>query len=583
MPEANARRGAVTFKDHFVSHSALHSAHLRIDGISKTYPDRRVFTDISFAVPYHDRVGIIGENGSGKTTLLRIIAAEVAPDAGTIQTFAARQSHLAVGLLHQEPPFSHSISITDAVEVSVRHLRQAAADVDTAAQTLAETPEDPSALTRYTEALETAQRLQVWQTDSLIDSTIAGLGLDGIDRTRPIGQLSGGQRSRLAMACLLLSAPEVLLLDEPTNHLDDSATRYLTSVLTTWRGPVLIVSHDRAFLDETVTSILDLDPAPRPHANLDVEDAPTTTGVTRFSGTYSEYLHAKDQARQRWQQQYDQEQAQLQRLRAAVNDNQVVGHRDWKPRTEIRMAQKYYADRNAKVVARRVNDARSRLDELTQRQIARPPKQLHFQGLGAATPTRHRQLNYHAPLLTADHVGITDRLEPVSLTISTGDKILVTGANGTGKSTLLSLLAGELAPSQGTVHRADALHVGMLTQETGFDDFEGQSAQGVYEHRVGAQRAQATPLSTFGLLTPRDETRDVVALSVGQQRRLALAVLLAAPPDVLLLDEPTNHLSLQLVTELEASIVRHPGAVVIATHDRWLRRRWQGRCLHLER
>lgn len=562
-----------------MSKSSSNAAHLRLEGVSKTYPDRRVFTDISFAVPHHDRVGIIGENGSGKTTLLRIIAGELAPEAGTVETFGHSRTGLDIGLLHQEPDFALTMSVAAVLEASVAHLRAAETAVDTAAAALAAAPQDPGILEDYATTVEEAERLGVWDTDARIEATVDGLGLDQVDCQRSIGELSGGQRARLAMANLLLSAPEVLLLDEPTNHLDDAAIRYLGSVISTWPGPVLIVSHDRAFLDETVVSIVDLDPAPSPHALHADEDVASTIGVTRFRGTYSDYLQARHEARMRWQHQYQAEQAQLKRLRAAVDGNQVVGHQDWKPRTEVRMAQKFFADRNAKVVARRVNDARARLADLEQRQLVKPPQELTFGGLSAAT-TR-APVHSGEPILTAENVAVTGRLHPTTLTVGPTDKILVTGPNGVGKSTLLQLLAGHLKPDGGTIQRHPRLRIGLLSQETAFAGVTDQTARMVYARAVGMELAQRVPLSTFGLLNPADECRSVATLSTGQQRRLALAIVLADPPDVVLLDEPTNHLSLVLVTELEASIPHYPGAIVIASHDRWLRNRWQGSTVHL--
>src|SRR5699024_7160839 len=136
-------------------------------------------------------------------------------------------------------------------------------------------------------------------------------------------------------------------LAAPTNHLADKGVNYLSKVGSGWHGPVLVVSHDRAILDQTIVSLLGLDPAPRPHTLDDAKHALATLGVTRFTGTYSDYLLFRREARQRWKQQYDDEQAELRRLRAAVNQHQVVGHTNWKPRTEVRMAQKFYADRNA--------------------------------------------------------------------------------------------------------------------------------------------------------------------------------------------------------------------------------------------
>ena len=194
-------------------------------------------------------------------------------------------------------------------------------------------------------------------------------------------------------------------------------------------------------------------------------------------------------------------------------------------------------------------------------------------------------------------MSVSQRLSPVSLAIEAGDRWLITGANGVGKSTLLQVLAGELPPTSGHVTRLDGVRVGLLTQETRLPSppavqrWERPStsqknlvrwtARRAYEQAVGIDRAAEVPLSTFGLLAARDENRVVTELSVGQQRRLALAILLTNPPEVLLLDEPTNHLSLRLVTELEQAIPDYPGAIVVASHDRWLRNTWQGKRLHL--
>lgn len=561
------------------------AAHIRASGVSASYGSHRVLTDISFSVSAGDPTGLIGENGSGKSTLLRIMAGLRAPDAGEVRAVGPGDA-LRVGLLHQEPPFAPHDTVAQAVESAVRAVRDVASAVDRAADALARTPADEGAATAYAAALDTAERIGAWDVDTRIDVTLDGLGLGGVDRGRPTGALSGGQRSRLSLAWLLLSTPDVLLLDEPTNHLDDAATDFLRATLRSWHGPVLLASHDRAFLDTAVTSLVDLDPAPRPHAatsDLVGDGTGTGIGVTRFGGTYSQYVLARMDARERWERTYRDEQAQLKKLRAAVREQQTVGHSDRSPKTENRAAKKFYADRNAAVVSRRVNDARSRLATLEDEQIRKPPRELFFQGLTAGLSGSEAALHRTGPVLTASGAEVAGRMAPASLTVSAGEKWLITGPNGVGKSTLLSLFARRLEPTSGSVHVAPGVRVGMLDQDATLPGADPEhTAVHIYHELAGEDRAETVPLGTFSLLAGRDENRRVGELSVGQRRRLALAVLLADPPHVLLLDEPTNHFSLVLATQLEAAVPDYPGTVLVASHDRWLRRNWTGRHLTLE-
>ncbi|MHA7189931.1 ABC-F family ATP-binding cassette domain-containing protein [Arthrobacter sp. MDT2-16] len=569
------------------SPSPRSAAHLRVDGVSKAFGARRVLSDVSFTVAA-DRTGVIGDNGSGKTTLLRIIAGLLESDGGTVSATIPGGGPPRIGLLHQEPPFRAGSTITEALESAVAPIRAAAAAVAIAGQALADTPGEEAASARFASALETAERVGAWDVDARIAAMLSGLGLADLPGSRRTRHLSGGQRSRLSLVWLLLSAPDVLLLDEPTNHLDDDAAEYLRGLLSAWAGPVLIASHDRAFLDDVVTSLVDLDPAPLPQATAgaligDGEGA--GIGVTRFTGSYTDYLYARLEARERWEHQYREEQARLRRLRAAAPDHYVVGHEHWTPRSEVRGAAKFYADRNARTVSRRVNDAAARLERLEERQIRTPPREMRFQGLTAAGAPSGIGGDRTGPVLTVTDAAVDGRLHPTSLVVGPGEKWLITGPNGSGKSTLLHLLAGELAATSGSVTRAAALSIGLLAQDVDLADpghrGPDRTARQAYEDLVGPERADLVPLHTFGLLAPRDEGRPVRVLSVGQQRRLALAVILAGPPDLLLLDEPTNHLSLLLATRLEAAIPHYPGAVVVASHDRWLRRTWQGRHLDL--
>ncbi len=571
---------------HSFSELSSNGSHLRVDGLSFAFANHRVLTDISFIVSSGDRVGLIGENGSGKSTLLRVIAGLLPATAGHVSVNALGAGPSHVGLLHQEPPFAPTDSITEALESAVAAARTAAIAVEKLGIALAENPEDSVLSSQFAQALEDTERLSSWDTDARISAMLSGLGLSSIEPDRTTNSLSGGQRARLALAWLLLSTPQVLLLDEPSNHLDDTATSFLVEVLKSWRGPVMMASHDRAFLDDAATSLIDLDPSPIPHtvAGALVQDGTGTgIGARKFTGTYSDYLRVREEEKLRWELQYRDEQALLSKLRSRVRDQQNVGHVDWKPRTESRIAKKFYGDRNAKVVSRRVNDARSRLEELEKMQIRKPPASLSFQGLTAGG--RPQQFSTIEPVLAATNISVTHRLAPVNLSISRGEKWLITGANGAGKSTLLQVLAGSLVPDSGHVWRSGAERVGLLSQDVQLLDPYGRgtarTVSQTYEDLVGVERAQSTPLDTFGLLAGRDNHRPVNALSLGQQRRLALAVLLANPPEILLLDEPTNHFSLGLVTALEQALTSYPGTVLIASHDRWLRQRWPGEHLSL--
>lgn len=548
-------------------------AHLRLEGISKSYPDRRVLTDINLSVSQSERIALIGENGAGKSTLLRIVAGVEQPDSGSVEVPGR------IGLLWQEPPFTLTDTVDDVIAQALSAPRAILKEFEDA--TAALEGDEAFAAERYDHALEMATRHDVWNLKHRAQIVLDGVGLSGLSGSRRAGELSGGQRARLQLAWLLLSRPDTLLLDEPTNHLDDAGIDFLTQSLLDWPGPVLFASHDRAFMDATANGIVDLDPAPQPHSLVSevAVDGPTTgIGVTRYTGTFSEYLLARASQRERWKQQYDTEQAELKELARAARDSHTVGHEGAAPKTETRMAKKFYADRNATVVARRVNDFTRRFEELRREQVRRPPRELEFQGLDVG----RRSTRSAPPVLVAlSRAGVTHRLSPTSLTIGRQDRWLVTGPNGAGKSTLLALLTGALQPDAGTVSRSRSATVGILAQEVALNP--APTVEQLYIDTLGAELAEEIPLTSFGLVAPRDLSRAVGHLSTGQQRRLALAMVLARRPDLLVLDEPTNHLSLTLATAIEEQLPHYPGAVVVASHDRWLRRSWTGQRLELEK
>ena len=550
-----------------------HSDHLRADGLSVAFADRRVFADVSFSVSPGASTGLIGENGAGKSTLLRLLHGGAdASGGGVADGILTRPAR--TGLLLQEVPFAPDQPVDAVLEDALAEVRAIEHELEAAAAALADGPAAPAGsgasdpALRYADALAAAERADVWGAESRRDALLDGLGLAGVPLDRPLGRISGGQRSRLALAALLLSRPDALLLDEPTNHLDDDAAGFLAAQLRAWRGPVLFASHDRAFLDEVATGLVDLDPTAGPVGS---------DGARAFGDGFSAYLAVRADDRARWERRYSEEQNERRRLGAVVAETSGRMHRDRPRRDNDKFVAHFLGARQDVAVARRIRDAEGRLRDLERDGVRRPPSPLAFAGIpgGAQAPAAS------GPLLQADEIVVDARLDATSLSLAPDARLLLTGGNGAGKSTLLGVLAGRVAPDRGAVQRRRGLRVGLLEQDVRFAD-PSASPRAIYDDAIGERRAEQVPLASLGLLRPHDESRPIGALSVGQQRRLALALVLARPPHALLLDEPTNHLSLALATELEDALGAFPGAVVVASHDRWLRRRWAGERLHLE-
>ena len=526
-------------------HSSL-SALVAHD-LVRAYGDRLVLDGVDLVAHPGRPLGLVGENGAGKSTLLRLLAGVEPADGGTIAVPAD------LAYLGQEPAFPTAATVGDVLDEALAPLH----DVVTELEQLSSRLEDDGIHEQYARTLEWATLHDAWDADHRAEQSAARLGLGHVDRAQPVASMSGGERMRLALAALLTRRPECVLLDEPTNHLDDSAVTVLEELLAALPGVVVVASHDRTFLENVCTTILDLDPR---HLGVDGD------GGNRFSGGYSAYLETKRASRARWEAAFLAHQEELDGLRqAATSTARSVGH-NRAPRDNDKFVHHKQGQNVAKTVSRRVRDAEQRIEALERRRVPKPPRPLSIADphtTGRATARVH-----------ARDLVVPARLELARLDVPPGERLLVTGVNGSGKSTLLKVLAGEVR-AQGVL-QVTARRIGHLGQEVSFGRPD-RSVSEVYDGAVGSGVA----LAELGLVHPRDLSRPVGVLSIGQQRRLALAIIVARRPDLLLLDEPTNHISLSLADELEEALRSSAGTVVVASHDRWLRRRWAGSLLRL--
>ncbi|MBB6171992.1 macrolide transport system ATP-binding/permease protein [Nocardiopsis mwathae] len=522
--------------------------------LAKAYGNEPVFDGVCLDVAPGQRLGLVGENGAGKSTLLRLLAGIEDPDGGAV----ARPSD--TGFLHQEVPYPGRMSLAEVVEEALAPSRAVEDRLARLAADMNDRPGDTAVFAAYAEALERAEAQEVWDADRRAGLVLAGLGLDALEPGRRLAEMSGGQRTRLGLAALLIRRPRALLLDEPTNHLDDAAVEFLERYLRGMPGAVVVTSHDRLFLDEVCTGILDLDPS--------------RSGPTYYGGAYTFYLREKRVERERWEQQHRAEQEELRRLRRSVHSTaRKVGQ--FRPMKDgNKMDYDGMGEAVQKQISRRVRNAERRLTELERDQVAKPPRPLGFD----SALTGESAAGGNA--LIARGIEVPGRLALDHLDLPADGRLLVTGPNGAGKSTLLQVLARRIAPARGSVQWRRGTTAALLEQDVHYQRPDLTPRR--YYAAMTAGRTGVPPLGELGLVAERDVDRPVGQLSVGQRRRLALALLVGNAPNVLLLDEPTNHISLRLAGELEEALGSAPGAVVVASHDRWLRRGWDGPELRLD-
>ena len=503
---------------------------VQLDNVSASYGASSVLIDVTLGVGSESRLGIVGPNGVGKTTLLQLLAGLREPDAGRVTRVPKT---LTAGYLPQEPDASPGETL-GAYLARRTGVAGAEADLEAAATALATAAADDD---RYAAALERLLVLGGPDLEPRSRAVCADLGL-GVGLDRVMTGLSGGERARAALAAILLARFDVLLLDEPTNDLDFEGLERLERFALGFGGALVVVSHDREFLDRVVTRIVEIEPGSR--------------RVREWAGGWSAYEAARDAARTGAYKRYDKAQEERREI------------------AELLAARRSQARAGGPMTDRRGTQALRSKVRQAERQLERadnPTKPFEPWELQLTLSSGERAGDTVVVLHAAIAEQGSFRLGPIDLALGPGERLAITGRNGSGKTTLIGMLAGRMVLASGDRVLGRATTIGELGQDRGA--YSGDATLiDAFTIRVGLPREEArTLLAKFGLRATHIDQR-CAALSPGERTRANLAELQARPANLLLLDEPTNHLDLEAVEQLELALTGYDGTLVVVSHDR---------------
>ena len=495
---------------------------ISLENVSKNYGFRPLFESVTLGLEDRDKIGIIGANGSGKTTLLRMIAGVEAPDTGRV----IRAKGQTLAYLSQDPSYDESLTVLETIFASSSGVMQTIADYEAVCHDVADGKDDAATLQRMTDLQHELEMNGGWEIETNARAVLQRLDIP--DTAAKMGTLSGGQRKRVALAHELIFKPDILILDEPTNHLDADTIEWLESYLARYTGALLLVTHDRYFLDRVTDRIFEVDRAT----------------VQSFAGNYAYYLEKK---------------AEQEELRA------VEGHK----REQLIKKELAWLRRGAKA---RTRKSKHRI-EAAHTLMAMPKEQAKGE-VDIAIGSKRLGSKVVEINGVSKSYGANKLIDDFTYLLKRDDRIGIIGANGSGKTTLLDMITGRVTPDSGEIDIGTTVHIGYYDQESRelndeqrVIDYIRDIAEYVTTNE-GVQITAGKMLERF-LFTPAQQYALIGNLSGGERRRLYLLRILMGSPNVLLLDEPTNDLDIPTLIALEEYLDDFAGALIVVSHDRY--------------
>ena len=499
---------------------------LTATNLAKSFGANDIFSDVSLSIPQHARIGLVGANGVGKTTLLRILLGEESPSEGQVHCAQG----LRVGYLPQEAIQTTERTLWQECLLPFEHLIKLQSDLAHLADEMSRETDDPTLLEKYGNLQAKFERQEGYTFETRIRQVLSGLGFTALDYGRPLIQFSGGERTRAVLARLLLSEPDLLLLDEPTNHLDIQAIEWLEEYLKNYSGGVVLVSHDRYFLDHVISQIWEMTPT-----------------IEEYRGNYSAYVKQREERYQRRMEEYEAQQGFIAKEEDYIRRN-IAGQN-----------------------TRQAKGRLKRLERLLAEARLTPPMKNRQFKFKMASSGRSGELVLRTHEL---EVGYHDDLEVLfkvpDLTLKRGECAAIIGPNGAGKTTFLKTILDQIRPLTGETELGASLQIGYFSQA-----HDGLHPELTLMEEIQSLAPRMHPaemrdyLARF-LFTSDDVFQLVNTLSGGEQSRLALACLVLQGANLLLLDEPTNHLDLPSQEMLQRNLNEYTGTILLVSHDRYL-------------